>query len=131
MISSLFSRRDFTLQLLLLLPVNAARKAFAAAHVPGPAEEQQNSDVSHACESIHQEVTFIAGRKRVYEALTDQKQFNRVVQLSAAGMSLGNAATEISPAVGGVFTLFGGHIIGRHIELVPEERVVQAWRVVD
>jgi len=30
-----------------------------------------------------------------------------------------------------VFILFGGHIIGRQIELVPNERIVQAWRVVD
>ena len=33
--------------------------------------------------------------------------------------------------MGGTFTLFGGHIIGRHLELVPNERIVQAWRVVD
>jgi activator of HSP90 ATPase len=32
--------------------------------------------------------------------------------------------------VGGTFTLFGGHIIGRHLELVPDEWIVQAWRVV-
>jgi len=54
------------------------------------------------------------------------------MQLSAAmkfGMKLGNAPTEISREVGGAFTLFGGHILGRHIELVPNERIVQAWRV--
>ena len=33
--------------------------------------------------------------------------------------------------MGGTFSLFGGHIIGRHIELVPNKRIVQAWRVVD
>jgi activator of HSP90 ATPase len=27
------------------------------------------------------------------------------------------------------FTLFGGYIVGRHIELVPNELIVQAWRV--
>jgi activator of HSP90 ATPase len=26
------------------------------------------------------------------------------------------------------FSAFGGHIMGRHVELVPEARVVQAWR---
>ena len=25
--------------------------------------------------------------------------------------------------------MFGGFIVGRHIELVPNERIVQAWRV--
>jgi activator of HSP90 ATPase len=89
--------------------------------------------ISHSAESIHQEPVFKASRKRVYEALTDAKQFNKVVQLSAAmqSMSLGNKPTEISPEVGGAFRLFGGHIVGRHIELVANERIVQAWRVVD
>jgi activator of HSP90 ATPase len=31
--------------------------------------------------------------------------------------------------VGGTFALFGGYIVGRHIELVPNELIVQAWRV--
>jgi uncharacterized protein YndB with AHSA1/START domain len=90
--------------------------------------------ISHTAESIHQERVFKASRRRVYEALTDAKQFNKVAQFSAAvqsGMSLGNKPTEISREVGGAFTLFGGHIVGRHIELVPNERIVQAWRVVN
>ena len=43
-------------------------------------------------------------------------------------MHLGDKPTEISRDVGGAFTLFGGYITGRHIELVPAERIVQAWR---
>jgi activator of HSP90 ATPase len=88
--------------------------------------------ISRNEESIHQEVAFKASRKRVYEALTDGKQFNKVTELSGAmksGMPLGTAPTEISREVGGAFTLFGGYITGRHIELVPNERIVQAWRV--
>jgi activator of HSP90 ATPase len=38
---------------------------------------------------------------------------------------------EISRELGGAFSLFAGHIVGRQIELVPSERLVQAWRVVD
>jgi activator of HSP90 ATPase len=94
-----------------------------------PAEEQE---VSHLCETIHQTVVFKASRKRVYEALTDEKVFDKVVKASEAmqsGMSLGKNPTQISREVGGTFSLFGGHILGRHIELVPEERIVQAWRV--
>jgi len=30
----------------------------------------------------------------------------------------------------GAFSLFKGHIVGRNLELVPNERIVQAWRVV-
>lgn len=94
----------------------------------------EGDEVSHAAESIHQERSFKASRKRVYEALTDAKQFDRVVRLGAAmqsGMPLGSIPTEISSEVGGAFSIFGGHIVGRHIELVSRERIVQAWRVVD
>jgi len=90
-------------------------------------------EISHTAESIHQERVFKASRKRVYEALIDTKQFDKIVRLSAAmqsGMALGDKPTDISREVGGSFTIFGGHIVGRHIELVPKERIVQAWRVV-
>lgn len=30
---------------------------------------------------------------------------------------------------GGAFSLFGDYIVGRQIELVPDLRIVQAWRV--
>jgi len=87
-------------------------------------------EISRTAESIHQEALFKASRKRVYEALTDAKQFDTVIQLSGAmqSMRLGNKPTEISREVGGAFTLFGGYITGRHVELVPNERIVQAWR---
>lgn len=91
-----------------------------------------DEEVSHSAESIRQEPVFKASPKRVYEALTETKQFDKVVRLSAAvqsGMSLGNAPTEISSQLGGAFSLFGGHIVGRHVELVPHVRLVQAWRV--
>ena len=84
--------------------------------------------VSRTAESIHQEPVFKASPKRVYEALTDEKQFEKVTQLSAAMQS---GATHISSEVGGFFTIFRGHIVGRQIELVPNQRIVQAWRVVD
>jgi len=87
-------------------------------------------EISHSAESIHQEPVFKASRKRVYEALMDTKQFDQVIQLSGAmqSMHLGDKPAEISREVGGAFTLFGGYITGRHIELLPNERIVQAWR---
>jgi activator of HSP90 ATPase len=88
-------------------------------------------EISHAAESIHLETVFKAGRKRVYDALTDAKQFHKVTQLSAAvqsGMASGTAPTEIANTPGGAFSLFGGYISGRNIELVPGERLIQAWR---
>ena len=88
-------------------------------------------EISRTAESIHQEPYFKASRKRVYEALVDAKQFDKITHLSEAmgSMASGGAPTEISSEVGGAFALFGGHIFGRHIELVPNERIVQAWRV--
>ena len=91
-----------------------------------PAEE-----ISHTAESIHQEIVFKASRKRVYEALTQSKQFDQVVQLSDARktmMPANSSPEQISSEAGGVFSMFGGLIVGRHIELVPNERIVQAWR---
>ena len=106
------------------------RAALAASGDPEPVLLPE-SEVSHTAEAIRQEIVFKAGRQRVYAALIDAKQFAKVVQLSAAGMSLGNVPTEISRDAGGSFSLFGGHIVGRHVELAPNERVVQAWRVAD
>ena len=96
--------------------------------VTGAAAE---SGLSHSAETIHQEPIFPANRKRIYGALTDARQFEKVVHLSAAKQAgeIGNMPVEISSELGGAFTLFGGHIIGRHLDLVPGERIVQAWRV--
>jgi activator of HSP90 ATPase len=101
---------------------------------PPEAGAQAEGEISRTEESIHQETTFKASRKRVYEALTETQQFEKITQLSAemlAGKSYGTKATQISREVGGAFTLFGGHIVGRQVELAPNERIVQAWRVVD
>jgi activator of HSP90 ATPase len=70
--------------------------------------------------SIHQEVTFNARAARIYDALTDARQFAAVT---------GGAPAEIDAEPGGAFSCFGGMIVGRNVELVPGKRLVQAWRV--
>ena len=70
---------------------------------------------------IHQERDFTASPHRVYETLLDSSEF----------ASFSGRAAVIDRGVGGAFMLFGGHIVGRNLELVPDQRVVQAWRVVD
>ncbi len=35
---------------------------------------------------------------------------------------------EVSPTEGGAFTAWDGYIVGRTVELVPDERIVQSWR---
>jgi activator of HSP90 ATPase len=93
----------------------------------------ETQEISHTAESIYQETLYKASRKRVFDALTDTSQFDKMMRIGSGvnTMSLGNEPTLISREVGGPFTVFGGHIIGRQIELVPNERIVQAWRVVD
>ena len=87
-------------------------------------------EISRTAESVHQETNFKASRKPVYEALTDAKQFDQIIQLSGViqSMRLGDKPAEISREVGGAFTLFGGYITGRHVELMPNKRIVQTWR---
>ena len=97
----------------------------------GPACATTAGGISRAAESIHQEPTFSATRKRVYEALTDTRVFDKVTQASGVMKELSQRPepTRISSDEGGRFVLFGGYIVGRHIELVPHELIVQAWRV--
>lgn len=87
-------------------------------------------EISRTAESIHQEPIIKASRSRVYEALTEAKQFDKIVLLSGVmqTMHVADKPAEISREVGGPFSLFGGYITGRHVELVPNERIVQAWR---
>jgi activator of HSP90 ATPase len=96
----------------------------------GEARAGAEDGISHTADSIHQEPVFTASPKRIYEALTDAKQFTRVIQLSGAlqAMHLPDKPAEISREVGGAFALCGGYITGRNVELVPTVRIVQAWR---
>jgi activator of HSP90 ATPase len=70
--------------------------------------------------TIHQEIEFNATPEKLYEALLNSKQFTE----------FSGRPAEINREVGGAFSLFKGHIIGRNLELVPNQRIVQAWRVV-
>ena len=109
------SRRHFSRTLTSLLPAVGFAKFASSSHPGAPDAE----GISHTAEAIHQEVVIKANRKRVYEVLTDTEQFRKLSR---------GLATEISRQAGGAFSLFGGVITGRHIELVPGERIVQAWR---
>jgi len=70
--------------------------------------------------TIHQETDFNASPQQLYEALLDAKQF----------AEFSGRPAEINREVGAAFSLFKGHIVGRNVELVPNQRIVQAWRVV-
>jgi activator of HSP90 ATPase len=71
--------------------------------------------------SIHQEAIIGAAPEQVYAVLTDGDKF-----AAATGQP-----ARVTDQEGDEFTLFGGRVEGRQIELVPGERVVQAWRFGD
>jgi len=85
------------------------------------ATESAGADRIVATRAIHQEEDFKVDPHRIYQALLDAKLFT---------MFSGGRAAEIDSTVGGAFSLFAGHIVGRNLELVPDRRIVQAWRVV-
>ena len=85
--------------------------------------------LSYNAEAIHQEVSFSSSPKRIYETLLSAEQFQKVILLSVARtqVDVTSRPAEISHEPGGTFMIFGGYISGRHIELVPNQRIVQAW----
>ena len=81
-------------------------------------KEAPSTAANAARTSLHQEVDFKASPQRIYEILLDAKQFAAFTGMTA----------EIDPKAGGAFSTFNGMIEGRNIELVPAQRIVQAWR---
>jgi activator of HSP90 ATPase len=82
------------------------------AAIPSTAESQRRT-------SLHQEIEYTSSPQRIYEALLSSKEFS----------AFSGAAAEIDPRVGGAFSMFGGLVVGRNIELLPQQRIVQAWRL--
>jgi len=82
-------------------------------------------------QAIHQEVDFAADCGRIYHALTDARDFDALTRLSDAVTLVTDPKakpTAISDQVGGPFTLFGGYVTGRNLQVIPGTRLVQAWR---
>lgn len=86
-----------------------------------------SDELTHRASVIHQEIFFNASPKRIYSALTTPDEFDTVVHF-ITDIKLPNTPSQISADAGGSFLLFGGYIMGRHVELVPNKRIIQAWR---
>ena len=71
--------------------------------------------------TIHQEVDFKASAERIYEALLNDKEHGEFT----------GAPAKISGDVGGAFSCHGGMVVGRNVDLIPNKRIVQAWRIGD
>jgi activator of HSP90 ATPase len=78
-----------------------------------PAEKQNDPRTS-----IHYDLEIAAPPQRLYTILLDQKLFSAFSGMPAT----------IDPSPGGTFSLFSGMIGGRNVELVANQRIVQAWR---
>jgi activator of HSP90 ATPase len=83
-----------------------------------PTKEAPGAAANRPRTSLHQEPSFRATPQRIYEILLDSKQFAACTGMPA----------EIDPKAGGAFSMFGGMIVGRTVELISNQRIVQAWR---
>ena len=95
--------------------------AALAADPAGPLSIQGTKAHPHynqSCTSIHYQIDFHPSPERLYQTILDQKQF-----AAFSGM-----IPTIDPTPGGAFSLFGGLITGRNVELIPNPSIVQAWR---
>ena len=70
------------------------------------------------CKTIKQRVKFNAPPATVYDLLADSKKHSAMT---------GRKAT-ISRKIGGTFSVSGNEVSGINVDLVPGQRIVQAWR---
>ena len=110
------SGRILTQSLIVLSTLAMVGQAFA--HLSGSGLQDMDSIPHKLRTGLHQEIEIHASPQRVYDALLSSKQFTAFT---------GMAAT-ISTKADGEFSMFQGQIKGRNIELVPGQRIVQAWR---
>jgi activator of HSP90 ATPase len=97
--------------------LTASRNVWAQAQQQNP-KEAPSTAVKQARTALHQEIDLKAAPQRIYEILLDSKQFAAFTGMPAT----------IDTAAGGAFTMFGGMIVGRNVELIANQRIVQAWR---
>jgi activator of HSP90 ATPase len=135
--SQFVSRRRWLAQSLAAAGGIAFPNLFAAAstvpRIPQSAPNAPGGEISHDAESIHQQVLLPISSDKIYDVLTNAAQFQKLSLFSPdiPPATLTSHPAQLSNEPGSAFTLFGGNIEGRQIELVPAKRVVQAWRVAD
>lgn len=95
----------------------ASTRSSAEAQQPAM-QEAPGTAANRTRTTLHYQSDLKANPQRVYELLLDSKLFTACTGLPA----------EIDPKAGGAFSLFNNQIEGRNVELVPNQRIVQAWR---
>jgi activator of HSP90 ATPase len=91
-------------------------------------EKVNNADSATGIK-INQSAFFKVAPARVYSTLLSSVAFSACTKKSFDMFTASSA--KIDSVVGGTFSLFDGHITGRILELVSDQRIVEAWRVVD
>jgi activator of HSP90 ATPase len=91
-------------------------------------EKVNNADSARGI-TIHQSAYFKVAPAKVYRTLISSAAFSACTKKSFDMFTASSA--KIDSVVGGAFSLFDGHITGRILELLPDLRIVEAWRVVD
>lgn len=70
------------------------------------------------CKTIKQKVKFKAAPEEIYSLLTDSKKY----------AALTGKKANIGKKAGATFSVYGGQAKGIIVELVPNKRIIQAWR---
>ncbi len=102
----------------ILTGIAAGLGTLAARDISAQTQTPQNPAANASLTSLHYELDFKATPQQMYETLLGSKPF-----AAFSGMP-----AEIDAKPGGVFSMFGGRIAGRNVELVENQRIVQAWR---
>lgn len=95
----------------------AGSRTRASAQTPAM-QQTPGTAANQARTSLHQEIELSATPQRIFDVLLDSKLFAAFTGMTAT----------IDPKPGGAFSIFGGMIEGRNIEIISGQRIVQAWR---
>jgi activator of HSP90 ATPase len=100
------------------IPLALCCLASAPSAIAHERQEKAGSALNRKRTSLHEDIDLKSDPPRIYAVLLDARQF----------AAFTGAPAEIDPKPGGAFSLFGGQIVGRNVELVSDQRIVQAWR---
>ena len=112
------SRRQVFVGTLISMATAAVATKTWATGLPQSMKETPRTYENQNRTSLHQEIPLQAGPQRIYNVLLDSKQF----------AAFSGSPAQIDPKAGGAFSMFGGLIEGRNLELVSNQRIVQGWR---
>ena len=105
-------------------PKKAPKKASAPKKATKKAKSARVADVSKAAKLGPKPTTTIV--QHVFIQATPEQVFDALVQPAIAASIVGGVCTG-EPQAGATFTHWNGYIIGKHLELVRGERIVQEW----